>query len=105
MAFSKHFLYNQEFQLLSSYARSLGFPGRPEILLKLHLEGPLCVQALAEGHPISRESLSGHLKILREAHLVVAEERFPFTFYHLHEQNMEKAEDVLNSFFKKFKEG
>lgn len=104
MAFSKHSLYNQEFQLISGFARALAFPGRLEILLKLQAEGPLCVQVLAKGHPISKESLSGHLKILRKAQLIIAEERFPYTFYRIHDRNLEKAINVLNGFFKRLKD-
>jgi len=104
MAFSKHFLYSQEFQLISGFARALAFPGRLEILLKLQAEGPLCVQVLAKGHPISMESLSGHLKILRQAQLIIAEERFPYTFYRIHEKNLKKAIEVLNNFFKRLNE-
>ncbi len=100
MAFSKQSLYSQEFQLISSFSRALAFPGRLEILLKLQTEGPLCVQVLAKGHPISKESLSGHLKILRQAQLIIAEERFPYTFYRIHDKNLEKAIEVLNNFFK-----
>ncbi len=102
MAFSKYFLYNQEVQLISGFARALGFPGRLEILLKLQSEGPLCVQEIAKGHPISMESLSNHLKILREAQLVIAVERFPYTFYSVHEENMKKAKEALAGFFSHF---
>jgi DNA-binding transcriptional ArsR family regulator len=102
MAFPKRSLYSQESQLLSGFAKALSFPGRPEILLKLHTEGPLTVQQLAKGHPICMETISGHLKILREAHLVIAEERYPYTFYRVHEKNMKKAQEVLAKFFSHF---
>jgi ArsR family transcriptional regulator len=105
MAFSKQSLYSQESQMISGFAKALGFPGRLEILIKLQAEGPLTVQQLAKGHPICMETLSQHLKILREAQLVIAEERYPYTFYRVHEKNMKKAQEVLAMFFMHFVEG
>ena len=104
MAFSKHFLYPPEIQLTSQFAFAYSYPGRLEILLKLQSEGPLCVKDIAKGHPISLETFSGHLKILSRAHLIIPEERYPYTFYHNHETNVKKSEEVLNAFFQKLKE-
>ena len=101
MAFSKHHLYPQDAQIVSGFAKALGFPGRIEILLQLQAEGPISVQPLAKGHPISQETLSQHLKILREAQLVIAEERFPYTFYQVHESNLVKAKEAFAQFFNK----
>jgi|WetSurMetagenome_2_1015567.scaffolds.fasta_scaffold392243_1 DNA-binding transcriptional ArsR family regulator len=102
MAFSKQTHYKEESQITSGFAKALGFAGRIEILIKLEEEGPLRVQAIAKGHPICMETLSGHLKILREAHLVIAEERYPYTFYRVHEKNMIKAKEMLLRFFSYF---
>jgi len=102
MAFSKHSLYSQELQIISGFAKALNFPGRLEILIRLELEGPLTVQQLAKGHPICMETVSGHLKILRKFHLVIAEERYPYTFYSVHKKNMMKAREMLARFFSYF---
>ena len=102
MAFSKHSLYKKELQLLGGFARALGYSGRIEILLTLESEGPLTVQELAKGHPISRVTLSQHLKILRKAHLVIAEEKFPYTYYRVHKRNLAKAREAFAQFFKHF---
>jgi DNA-binding transcriptional ArsR family regulator len=104
MAFSKFTLYSKEWQLISGFAKALCFPGRLEILYQLQKEGPITVQQLAKGHPICMETISGHLKILREAHLVIAEERYPYTFYRIHEKNMKKAKEALAGFFNYFLE-
>lgn len=104
MAFSKQHLYQQQSQLASGFFKALSYSGRLEILFKLYTDGPLCVQDIAKDHPISREALSGHLKILRTAGLVIAEERFPYTFYSIDEKNMDKAEEVLIKFFNQLKE-
>jgi len=103
MAFSKQNLYPPETQIAAAIFKALSYSGRMEILFKLYAEGPLCVQDLARGHPISREALSDHLKILRIAGLIIAVERFPYTFYSIDEKNMEKAEEVLINFFLQLK--
>jgi len=104
MAFSKQNLYPENTQLTSSLFKALSFPGRLEILEKLLSEGPLCVQDIAKGHPISRETLSGHLKILRKVQLIIAEERFPYTFYSVHKENLLKAIEIMIDYFNKLKE-
>jgi len=103
MAFSKQNLYRPETQIASSFFKALSYSGRLEILFKLYAEGPLCVQDLAQGHPISREAISCHLKILRIAGLIIAEERFPYTFYSIDEKNIDISEEKLVSFFKGLK--
>ena len=102
MAFPKHHLYKMESQLLGGFARALGYPGRIEILLTLESEGPLSVHILAKGHPICMETLSQHLKILREAHLVIAEEKYPYTYYCVHKANLAIAKELFANFFDHF---
>jgi DNA-binding transcriptional ArsR family regulator len=103
MAFSKQHLYRPETQLASATFKTLSYSGRLEILFKLYAEGPLCVQDLAKGHPICLETISGHLRILRMAGLIIAEERFPYTFYSIDEKNIDKAEEILINFFAQLK--
>jgi len=100
MAFSKRAHYRKDIQFASDIFKALSFPGRLEILIKLQKEGPLCVQDLAKGHPISMQTFSEHLKVLREVHLIVAVESFPYTFYSVHEKNLKKAKEILYAFFK-----
>lgn len=102
MAFPKRSLYKKESQIISGFARALCYPGRIEILMLLETEGPLRVEAIAKGHPISKETLSQHLKILREVQLIIADERYPYTFYRIHEENMIKAKEALAWFFSHF---
>jgi DNA-binding transcriptional ArsR family regulator len=104
MAISKSPLYPTNEQLIAGFAKSLGHPARLTILTRLYLEGPLCVQILAQGHPISLETLSEHLKILREDQLVTWEERFPYTFYDLDRANMKKVKQYLTEFLNGFQE-
>ena len=80
----------------------MGYAGRIEILLRLESEGPITVDELAKGHPICLETLSQHLKILRMAHLVIAEEKYPYTFYRVHNANLKKAKEAFALFFNQF---
>jgi len=99
MAFSKHSRYSSKDQAPSHFARALGHSARIKILRTLSQNGPLCVQALAEGHAISKSAMSYHLKILRKAQLVDWYEQYPFTFYMVNEKNMAIAQKELASFF------
>jgi hypothetical protein len=60
--------------------------------------GPSVVQVIAKDHPIHKESLSGHLNVLRRYDLVDWEERYPYTFYSVHEENLKKAIINLTDF-------
>ncbi len=102
MAFSKSNLYDPDDQMTSFFFKALAYPGRMEILRKLHYEGPLCVYNLGLTQHISKESLSDHLRILRNASLIVCEERFPYTFYDLDEKTMEKAIKLIIEYLKIF---
>ena len=102
MAFSKHSLYKIDSQFLGGFARAIGYSGRIEILLMLEEKGPMRVKDLATNHPICKETLSQHLKILREAQLVIAEESYPYTYYSVHGANLVKAREAFAEFFKHF---
>lgn len=102
MAFSKHQLYLPDDQLLCSFNRAFSYPARLEILRQLFRDGPSCVQVLHNNHPISKETFSDHLKILRREYLVECKERFPFTFYELNLDNVRLAGEKNKEFFQYF---
>lgn len=54
----------------SAVLDALGDPTRRSILERL-IDGPLAVGALADRLPVSRPAVSQHLKVLKEAELVV----------------------------------
>ena len=99
MAFSKEDLYEPEEVLTTLYFRAMGHSARRRILKRLRRDGILCVLQLADEHPITRETLSQHLRILREAQLVECEEKYPFTFYWINEENLEEAIKCCMWFF------
>ena len=102
MAQSKQNLYSTDDQFTSNICRAFSHSARIKILKQLQTLGSLCVHVIAKDHPISNEALSNHLKILREAHLVEWEERFPYTFYCIHEKNMRQAVQHFQSFLALF---
>ena len=103
MAFSKERLYEPEEVLATLYFRALGHSARRRILKKLRKAGILCVHQIAEEHPITRETLSQHLCILRNAHLVECKEESPFTFYWINEKNLAEAMELCMGFFKELR--
>jgi DNA-binding transcriptional ArsR family regulator len=102
MAFSKLNQYDLNDQITCGFMKGFAYPVRLDILRRLHFEGPLCVQILAQGQPICKETLSEHLKTLRKVQLVNWEEKYPYTFYSLDEENMAKAIQYIYSFLKLF---
>ena len=110
MAFSKKHLYPLADQRVAEYCKAIAYPGRIDALRTLHYHGKLTVKelyqhqdsALSSIHPISEESFSDHLAILRNAHLITPEERFPYTFYKIHEDNVQQAALLITAYFSLF---
>jgi len=99
MALSKQPYYSIKDQTTANIARALSHSARVKILKQLAEKGECCVQEIAKGHPISPAALSNHLKILREAQLVIWREQFPYTFYSLHTNTIAKNRLDLNNYF------
>jgi len=76
---------------------ALGDPTRRAILERL-LPGPQPVGALARGFPVSRPAISQHLRILKDAHLVVDR---PVGNRRLYELNPAGV-DALRAYFDRF---
>jgi DNA-binding transcriptional ArsR family regulator len=98
MAFKRSYLYNDREQQLSFYAHALAYPARPRIILQLTDEESLSVEELKTLHPLSKATISQHLKILRDTDLVNYREEFPFTFYSLNPKNISKLKKELSHF-------
>jgi len=62
-------------------------------LLKSH---PLCVGALSARLDVTQGAVSQHLRILRDADLVVAEKRGYFVHYRLNEKTLSKWKDTID---------
>jgi DNA-binding transcriptional ArsR family regulator len=73
---------------------ALGDPNRREIL-RLLSGGDLPVAAIAAAMPISRPAVSRHLRLLKDAGLVVEEPQGTRRIYRLHEQGVEAVQAYL----------
>jgi DNA-binding transcriptional ArsR family regulator len=73
---------------------ALGDPNRRAIV-ELLGSGGRSVQELADALPISRPAVSRHLRLLREAGLVVEEPRGTRRIYRLHDQGVEAVRTYL----------
>src|SRR5262245_19144912 len=100
MAQSKQPLYPTEDQIIANIARALSHSARIKILKQLAKQSPCCVQVIAEEHPISKEALSNHFKILSDTGHLNGYERLPYTFYYLEENtifnNLQQLINFLN---------
>ena len=73
---------------------ALGDPNRRAILEVLG-GGACSVQQIADSLPISRPAVSRHLKLLREAGLVVEEPQGTRRIYRLHDEGIEAVQAYL----------
>ncbi len=73
---------------------ALGDPNRRTII-ELLGEGPRSVGELAGEMPISRPAVSRHLRLLREAGLVVEEPRGTRNIYRLHDEGIAAVQAYL----------
>jgi DNA-binding transcriptional ArsR family regulator len=77
---------------------ALGDATRREILERL-LDGPLPVGKLAEGFRVSRPAISQHLRILKQAKLVMDESDGTRRLYRLHPQGFDSLLDYFDKFW------
>ena len=71
---------------------ALADPTRRNILELLASSGELTATAIYERFPVSPQAISQHLKVLREAHLVVMEKRAQKHLYRLNPQTLSEFE-------------
>lgn len=79
---------------------ALGDPTRRAIVERL-AEGPRSVGELADGLPVSRPAVSQHLKVLREAHLVVDRKAGTRRVYHLDPAGIGAMHAYLEGFWRR----
>lgn len=79
---------------MSEVFRALADPSRRRILQLLR-DGPLSAGRIGEHLPIAKNTLSGHLAILKVAGLVAAERQGTQQIYHL---NLSVLEEALMTF-------
>jgi len=97
----KYFTDDQE--RLARYAKALSNPVRLFILDFLANNLDKCCYSgdMAEELPISRSTLSEHLKVLKNAGLIQGEINPPFIKYCINRQNWEDAKRMFTQFYKR----
>ncbi len=77
---------------------ALGDPTRRAILARLR-RGPAAVGELARGFPVSRPAISQHLKVLKQAHLVLDRAAGTRRLYELDPRGFALVRDYLDQFW------
>jgi DNA-binding transcriptional ArsR family regulator len=77
---------------------ALGDPTRRAILARL-LDGPVAVGALAEDFPVSRPAISQHLRVLKQANLVVDRPVGNRRLYQLNPAGFETLREYFEQFW------
>jgi DNA-binding transcriptional ArsR family regulator len=77
---------------------ALGDPTRRAILARL-LEGPIAVGELASHFPVSRPAISQHLRILKDANLVLDERQGNRRLYALNPAGFDSLRDYFDQFW------
>lgn len=77
---------------------ALGDPTRRAILARL-LQGPAPVGKLAEAFPISRPAISQHLRILKDANLVLDRPEGNRRLYQLNPEGFDSLRDYFDQFW------
>ncbi len=99
MAFSKADQYAQDEQMVSKYCRSIMHPARQRILKQLKKEGVLTVEEIGKGHPIMPSTVSNHIGMLSAPPLISGNEQYPYTYYNVNVEEVERARKAINNFF------
>ena len=87
MAFSKAPIFDPLIYSQSIWSKALAHPARIIILTHLLQHGTTSFQNLRKIIPLASTTVSQHLKILRSLDLINASEKFPHTYYSLHQKN------------------
>ena len=83
---------------------ALSDPTRRAILELLASRGELSATDIYEQFPVSPQAVSQHLKVLREAHLVVMEKRAQKHLYRLNPQTLSQFEAWVQQMRKRWEE-
>jgi DNA-binding transcriptional ArsR family regulator len=78
---------------------ALGDPTRRAILERL-LNGPMSVQKIADEFPVSRPAISQHLRILKEANLVLDQPQGSRRVYRIHPAGFETLREYFEQFWR-----
>lgn len=87
---------------IAAFAKAMSHPVRVYILTKLSELNACCYSGdIAEKLQIGRSGLSQHLKELKHAGLIQANDEKPYIKYCINRENWEMAEKLFKELFKK----
>ena len=89
---SKH---QSDDEKLAAYAKALGHPMRVRIMRLLARQGTCQTGSLVELMPVAQSTVSEHLRILREAGLVIGEIDGPRRCYCINPEGLDTARRML----------
>ena len=76
--------------------KALSIPVRFEII-KVLLKSDCCVGALSKRLGVTEASVSQHLKVLRQAEIVIGDKRGYFTYYEINKKTLSYAAEAMNA--------
>jgi ArsR family transcriptional regulator len=84
-----------------SFFKALADPHRLRILATIaRSSGEVCVCDLTEALPLLQPTVSHHLKVLREAGLLLSERRGSWVYYRMHPQAETRMEQMTKKFMR-----
>jgi DNA-binding transcriptional ArsR family regulator len=95
----------EEWEGFSRFFFALGDKTRQQILLVFEPDEEICVNDIAKLFHLSRPAISHHLKVLREAALLVSEKRGKEVFYRVNYLYCVEVLRVVHSFVARRAEG
>ncbi|WP_421803639.1 ArsR/SmtB family transcription factor [Flagellimonas sp.] len=95
----EHIEYQENTEVLASFAKALAHPTRIAILK--HLENQSCCFTgdLVDVFPLAQSTISQHLKELKNAGLIQGELKPPKIKYCINQENWNKAKGLFLEFF------
>lgn len=103
MASSKAHHFHKSTYEQSLNFKALAYPARIDIIRYLHLNGKTSYQELCDLFPLAKETVSQHLKHLRQAGLIEITEQFPHSYYNIDDEACYQLLNNIKSFCDFFK--
>ena len=80
---------------LARLAKALGHPARVAILRRLLAQGECVCGQIVDGLPLAQPTVSQHLKVLKEAGLVIGEVDGPRVCYCAHPKAVKRIQELI----------
>lgn len=92
--------YTADLSAEENFFKALADPHRLRILATIARSGEVCVCDLTDALPLLQPTVSHHLKVLREADLVLSERRGSWVYYRMHPQAEARFEQMSHKILK-----